>query len=156
MGRVVTGAIIIVLILALFASCQGDDPFGATTREQVRSQAAVSIAQIEAQSAVEQTAIEADAAKSTARIWAQVLPLVAIIIVGGLLIGVILYFQGKAYLMRVSHAAPPSPPFCNDQVAALQAYAARTNQTLERHGANYLLIDETTGKRVRALPKQRP
>ena len=155
MGRVLVGILAVVLSVALIASCQGADPFGATTREQVRSDAAVAIANIEASAAVEQTAVEAEAAKSTARTWAQTLPIVVLIVVGGVLTGMVLYFRWRTHLVRVSVVTPLPLPYRDDQVAALRAYAAHTNQALERHGTTYLLIDRETGKRVRALPKQR-
>lgn len=156
MGRVLVGIFAVVLSVALIASCQGSDPFGATTREQVRSDAAVAIANIEASAAIEQTAIEAEVAKSTARTWAQTLPIVALIAVGGVLTGMVLYFRWRTHLVRVSLVTSPPLPYCDDQVAALRAYAARTDQVLERHGTTYLLVDRTTGKRVRALPKNTP
>ena len=156
MGRVLVGILAVALSVVLIASCQGSDPFGATTREQVRSQAAVTIADIEARAAVEQTALESEAAKSTARIWAQTLPIVALIIVAGVLTGMLLYFRWRTHLVRVALVTPVPLPSHDDQVAALRAYAARTNQALERHGATYLLVDRTTGRRVRALPKNTP
>ena len=154
MGRVMVGILAVALSVLLIASCQGNDPLGATTREQVRSQAAVTIADIEARAAVEQTALETEAAKSTARTWAQTLPTVALIVVGGVLVGMILYFRWRTHLMRVSMVAPEPLPYYDDQVMALRSYAERTNQVLERHGTTYVLVDPT-GKRVRALPKRR-
>lgn len=155
MGRAISAVIIVLLALLLVVSCQGNDPFGATTREQVRSEAAVAIAQIEADASIRQTAIEADAAKTTTLAWTQTVVVLALILTGGVLGGLIVYFQGKAYLVSVKPSSPALLDLC-DPASLLKHHAARSNLLLDRVGGNYLLTDPTTGKRIRVLPRQRP
>ena len=155
MGRTVSAALIVLPALVLVASCQGNDPFGVTTREQVRSEAAVAIAQIGATAAIQQTALESEATKTTTRAWTQTVVVLALIVTGGVLGGLIVYFQGKAYLVRVMRAPSPALPDSYDPVTLLNRHAARSNLLLERAGDSYLLTDPVTGKRVRVLPKQR-
>ena len=155
MRRAISAVIIVLLALLLVVSCQGNDPFGATTREQVRSEAAVAIADIEAQAAVEQATLHAKAAEATARTWSHTLLMLAIVVVGGVLFGLILYFQGKAYLVRVSHHSTLTLPVYNDAFEVLRTHASRSNLLLEQSGEIYILTDPVTGRRIRALPKQR-
>ena len=125
--------------LYFIATCT-TDPFGATTREQIRANAAVQIAQTQAATQVQTTAT-----------WAGVLPVLAVIIVFGVLAGIVLYFRGKAHLMQLQAAS--FLPEVADYDEAIGIYAALTNQRLITHQGEYYLVDQTTGKTVRARPK---
>jgi hypothetical protein len=137
----------ILLVLPLVSGCLyfiatcARDPFGATTREHIRSQAAITIAQIEATAQVQ-----------TSAIWAGVLPVLALIIVLGVLASIGLYFCGKAFLMRKA-PSPLTLSEATDYDAAIGIYAALTNQRLLVHQGEYYLVDPTTGTTVRARPK---
>lgn len=129
----------VVLYLAL--SCTAD-PFGATTREQIRATAAVQIAQTQAAAQVQTTVA-----------WVGVLPVLALIIVLGALAGIVLYFRGKAHLAQLQASSPLLLPETADYDEAIQIYAALTNQRLLLHQGEYYLEDHETGKVVRARPK---
>ena len=118
------------------------DPFGATTREQIRANAAIQIAQTQAATQVQTTAT-----------WAGVLPVLAVIIVFGVLAGIVLYFRGKAHLMQLQATSPLPLPEVADYDEAIGIYAALTNQRLITHQGEYYLVDQATGKTVRARPK---
>lgn len=76
MLRTLFGVLLLGGCLYLIATCT-NDPFGATTREQIRANAAVQIAQTQATAQVQTTAT-----------WAGVLPVLAVIIVLGVLAGI--------------------------------------------------------------------
>ena len=140
----------IVLLIWLLAGFNWTDPFGATTRETLRTKAQVEIARVEAQAQVETAKVEAQAAIQTTNAWTSTLPVLLLIVVGGTLAGIILYFRGKAYLIDFEHGTPLPLP---DDEWRLRCYAARTNQRLSVRSGSYYLTDPRTGKRVRALPK---
>ena len=93
------------------------DPFGMTTRTEMRTQAAVDIAQTQAQAAVtianaqanaqiESTRLLADAVKVQAReerkqteAWTGVLPLLLIIMVGGGAVWLLIMYQGRMLVL---------------------------------------------------------
>jgi hypothetical protein len=127
-----------VYLIAIGAS----DPFGATTREQIRANAAVQIAQTQAAAQVQ-----------TAATWASVLPAVTVIIVLGVLASIVLYFRGKVYVAQQQTAPPLSLPEVTDYDEAIGVYAALTNQRLIVHQGEYYLVDQATGKTLRARPK---
>ena len=134
---------IVALVIFAAASCGDTDPFGATTRERLRTEAAVRIAQTEAAAQVQ-----------TAATWASTLPVVAVVIVAGVLAGIVLYFRGRAYLSAVERGPQGALPSPSDAVHTLRLYAERTNQRLSVHEGQYYLTDRATGKTVKALPKR--
>lgn len=93
------------------------DPFGMTTRTEIRTQAAVDIAQTQAQAAVaianaqanaqiESTRLLADAVKVQAHeerkqteAWTGVLPLLLVILVGGGAVWLLIMYQGRLLLL---------------------------------------------------------
>ena len=152
--RWLLGAGVLALLIPVFSSCVATDPLGATTRERMRSEAAVRIAQAAAAAQVQASQLEASSAVQTATIWAAALPVLVLILVAGALAGVVLYFRGKAYLLAVARSAPPATPPLPDYERVLRDYAARTNQQLHRRSDGYYLVDRRTGKAVRALVKQ--
>lgn len=103
------------------------DPFGMTTRTEIRSQTAVDIAQTQAQAEVaiantqanaqiESTRLLADAVKEQAReerkqteAWTGVLPLVLLILAGGGTVWLLIMYQGRMLLSltRTGMALPP-------------------------------------------------
>lgn len=141
MLRFLTALCVLGVCLYLAASCTSD-PFGATTREQIRADAAVHIAQTNAAAQVQIT-----------EAWAGVLPVLALIIVVGVLAGIVLYFRGKAYLVQLQAAPPLLLPETTDYEEAIGIYAALTSQRLLVHQGEYYLVDQTSGKTVRARPK---
>lgn len=141
MLRLLTAVFVLSACLYLAASCT-TDPFGATTREQIRANAAVQIAQTQAAAQVQTTAT-----------WAGVLPILALIIVLGVLACIVLYFRGKAHLMRLQVSPPLLLPETVDYDEAIGIYASLTNQRLIVHQGEYYLVDQASGKTVRARPK---
>lgn len=127
--------------LYFIATCT-TDPFGATTREQIRANADIQIAQTQAAAQVQTTAT-----------WAGVLPVLALIIVLGVLAGIVLYFRGKAHLMQLQAGPPLLLPDPADYDEAIGIYATLTNQRLIVHQGEYYLVDQASGKIVRARPK---
>ena len=154
----ITRATLLVLALTLFGlllvSCTGTDPLGMTTREQIRGDTAITIADMEAQAAVKQTALETAASQENAKVWASVLPSLALILVVGVILCMIIYYRGRAHLMQVAYLYP-APSALPDQTGEqlLQLYAASTSQSLVFNNGAYYLTDPATGKTVRALPK---
>ena len=98
MMRWIGGLAALVLLLWLLFGVDWTNPLGATTREQLRTKAAVEIARVEAQAQVETAQVEAAAAVQTTTAWTSTLPVLLLIVVGGALAGIVLYFRGKAYL----------------------------------------------------------
>lgn len=141
MLRILFGIPLLGVCLYLIANSI-TDPFGATTREQIRADAAVRIAQTNAAAQVQTTAA-----------WAGVLPVLALIIVLGVLAGIVLYFRGKAYLVQLQASPPLLVPETTDYEEAISIYAALTNQRLVVHQGEYYLVDQASGKTVRARPK---
>ena len=144
-----------LICAALLHGCTVADPLALTAREQIRSNAAVSIAEAEARAQIETARYAAEADITTTQTWAGMLPLAALIVVGGVLGGIVFYFQGKAYLVRVEYASGERfPPLPADHRRKLDAYARATDQRLELVDGQYYLVDKQDGRRVRALPKR--
>ena len=141
MLRLLTAVSILGACLYLAASCT-NDPFGATTREEIRATAAVQVAQTQAAAQVQTTVA-----------WVGVLPVLAFIIVFGALAGIVLYFRGKAHLAQLQATSPLLLPETVDYDEAIGIYAALTNQRLLVHQGEYYLVDQASGKTVRARPK---
>jgi hypothetical protein len=121
-----------IFTISLLTSCALNDPLGATTRQQVRTDGAVRIAEAEAHAQIESARYAAEAQVDTARTWAASLPTVLLIVVGGVLAGIIFYFRGRAYLTQVERSASLSPtPLSAVQQAKLADYARQTGQQLE-------------------------
>mgnify|MGYP000913871801 CR=1 FL=1 len=84
------------------------------------SQARIGVAQAQADATRYASAQEAEATKYTAKeqtaqagIYASIAPLIMGMLVVAVLAGIVLYYRGKAHLVRVSHEAQlllPSPP----------------------------------------------
>lgn len=100
------------------------DPFGMTTRTEIRTQAAVNIAQTQAQAAVaianaqanaqiESNRLLADAAKVQAReerkqteAWTGVLPLLLLILAGAGAVWLLIMYQGRLLLVLANKGLP--------------------------------------------------
>ena len=90
------------------------------TAAQTEAQARIGVAQAQADATKYASAQAADAAKYTAKeqtaqagIYASIAPLIMGMLVVAVLAGIVLYYRGKAHLVRVSHEAQlllPSPP----------------------------------------------
>lgn len=89
--------IVWITIAFVLVGCFGD-PLAFTQRTQIRANADVAIAQAERDAVV--GAAEAEASKSQA--WAMVAVPLAIVIMGGLAVIVIVYWQGKIYHDRMA------------------------------------------------------
>ena len=82
------------------------------------------------------------------------LPLLLVILVGGALAGLILYFRGRAYLVSVERGTHPSPTLISPaHRRKLADYARQTGQQLEQVDGQYYLVDQHSGRHVKALPK---
>lgn len=136
------------------SGCTLSDPLGATTRTQIRADGAVQIAEAQAQAQIESARYAAEAKEATARTWADTLPVVVLILVGGALAGILCYFRGRAYLLWVERGA--YPPITRSPAAhtrRLADYARQTGQQLEMVNGQYYLVDQQSGRRFKALPK---
>ena len=152
--RLLLALLVAGLVTALLlTNCQVSDPMGATTRERIRSDGAVRVAEAEAHARAEVARYKAEAEIATTRTWATILPTALLIIVGGLLAGIVLYFQGRAYLMRID-ALTPAGGLSRHRRRQLEAYAQETGCILEVVDDSYYLLDKQSGKRIRAIPRR--
>jgi len=161
-----------------------------TTREEVRSQtaiettrletqAAVDIANIEAFALVESTRLMADAAKVQAQeqrqavqVWANVLPLLMLLVVGGGAVWLFVVYHGRMMLVladkgiffpyRISIAQGWQQPSNQtpdmsqtmsgtDHEEVLRGYANTYNLHVRVENGYYLLVDRTTQQVVKQL-----
>lgn len=134
----------LALIFALLFLVACADPLGMTERQRVRSNAYVEAARVQAE------AQKTVAAQETVRtgLVVAVLPWLAIIIVGGAVVGVVVWWQGRIHLARVERAPasmPALPP--SSQMVELRQLAARQGYGLEIEGSIAYLID-AGGQRV--------
>ncbi len=205
MGRIlVTLLIISIMIWSITSACIRlyTDPFGMTTREEVRShtaiettrletQAAVDIANVKAFALIESTRLEthaqieltrlmADAAKVQAQeqrqatqAWANILPMLMLIVVGGVAIWLFIAYYGRIMLILVEKGTLFScfaPTTSRDrqrpkrQAAGmnetesgvmheevLRHYASTHDLNIRTENGYYLLIDRTTKQVVQQL-----
>lgn len=146
-------AIVLLVATLLFSACSLDDPFGATTRAQIRSNAQVRIAEADAQAQIVVAQETSEAKVQTAQTWAATLPIALLIVVVGIIGAIIVTYQGKIYLARATNddigPALPAPM----PLDKLQDHANRTGQGLYIEDGVYYLVDNT-GKMARALPRR--
>ena len=144
-----------LIVTLLLSNCNAQDPLGMTTREQVRAEGVVRVAELEANAQIESARHQKESSIATTEAWTQTLPALLLILVGGVLVGIILYFQGKAYLIQVEQSSfQPNPLSTSTLQQKLSAYTQHTGQQLEIVDGIYYLIDPHSGKRWRALPKR--
>ena len=135
-------------------SCTLSDPLGATTRTQIRADGAVQIAEAQAHAQIESARYAAEAQEVTVRTWADTLPIVVLILVGGALAGLLCYFRGRAYLLWAARGVyPPITRSPAEHTRRLADYARQTGQQLEMVNGQYYLVDQQSGRRFKALPK---
>jgi len=143
----------LLVAITLLTGCSFDDPFGATTRTQMRSSAQVRVAEAQAQAQISVAAESGEAKVKTAQIWAGTLPIALLIIAVGVIGAIIFIYQGKIYLARAENPQPLPPalpaPISLDK---LKDHAKNTGQELYIEGGVYYLVDQF-GKTTRALPR---
>lgn len=156
------------------------DPFGMTTRTEMRTQAAVAIANAQANAQIESTRLLADAVKVQAHeelkkteAWTGVLPLLLVILVGGGAVWLLIMYQGQLLLPlarrsvtlpyltslnRENKAQPKSSTLENlkeasefDPEEALKHYATKHNLAIRQENGYYLLIHQSTKQVVKQL-----
>lgn len=205
MGRVLVTLLIIgVIIWSITSACTRlyTDPFGMTTREEVRShtaiettrletQAAVDIANVEAFALIESTRLEthaqiestrlmADAAKvqaqeqrQAAQAWANILPMLMLIVAGGGAIWLFIVYHGRMMLVlaengilfpyfapttsrdrqrpkrRATGMSETESGVVHEEV--LRHYASTHNLNIRTENGYYLLIDQATQRVVKQL-----
>lgn len=89
--------IVLIAIAFVLTGCF-NDPFAMTQRTQIKANAAVAIAQAERDAAI--GAAEAEASKAHA--WAMVAVPLAIVIMGGVAVCLVVWWQGKIYHARAT------------------------------------------------------
>jgi hypothetical protein len=131
--------------MLLLAGCLAD-PAGMTTRQQIRSSAAIEVArqQAEAEKA-HAAALEHAATQQTIQtgiVWA-VLPWVVLIIVGGAVAAIVVWWQGKIWHTRTLMVGRPRQPAAlpGPSLADLKALAARNGYHIEVDGQTAYLVD---------------
>lgn len=127
--------IVLVGMFWLLTGCAID--FNATERTQIRANADVAVAQAERDAAI--GAAQAEASKSQA--WAMVAVPLAIVIMGGVAVVVVVWWQGKIYHARattpIAQLLPGQPEF----YPALRQVARRQNARITIVGNSYYLVD---------------
>lgn len=205
MGRVLVTLLIIGVIIWSITSAFTSlytDPFGMTTREEVRShtaiettrletQAAVDIANLEASALIESTRLETQAQiestrlmanatkvrakeqRQTAQVWANVLPILMLIIVGGGAVWLFIVYHGRMMLALVEKGVlssnwiafvPSNWQQPKRQASGMSAtvsgvtheevlrrYADTHNLNIRLENGYYLLVDGTTQQVVKQL-----
>ena len=136
-----------LFVLSLLAICLTGclyDPMGATTRAQIRARADVEVAQANRDAAI--GVAQADASKSHA--WAMSAPFLTAIVMGGLVILAIVYWQGRIHLERTKQGAPPIaalPALPRKQLptlAQLRLLAEQQGMSVEVQGNTAYLLNE--------------
>jgi hypothetical protein len=138
--------ILLAFTMLLLVGCLRD-PGGMTTRQQIRSSAAIEVArqQAEAEKA-HAAALEHAATQQTIQagiMWA-VLPWIVLIIMGGAVAGITVWWQGKIWHTRtlmVGHTRPPTA-LPGPGLAELKALAARNGYHIELDGHVLYLMDD--------------
>lgn len=139
----------------LLTNCNVHDPLGATTREQVRSEGAIRVAELESNAQMESARYAKESRIAVTQAWTQTLPTLLLIIVAGTLVGIILYFQGKAYLIQIERSTgQPNSPLASVVAQKLSTYTQQSGKQLDVVDGIYYLRDPESGKRWRALPKR--
>ena len=138
--------------ITLLSACSFDDPFGATTRTQMRSSAQVQVAQAQANAQIAVAEESTEAKVKTAQTWAPIVPVALLIIVCGVIGAIIVTYQGKIYLARTENPQPMPPALPPVVLDRLKDHAHNTGKQLYLDEGVYYLVDQF-GKTVRALPR---
>lgn len=138
--------IVLISLIWLLVGCIGD-PVGITERTQIRANATVAVAQAERDAAI--GVAEAEASKSQA--WALVIIPALLIVIGGAIVGVIVWWQGRIYYARVTRQVTQPLTFTVCSRQDLISYARRHGGQLaiDDHGYKVYLPD---GQVQRLLP----
>ena len=138
--------------ITLLSGCSFDDPFGATTRTQMRSSAQVQVAQAQAQAQISVAQESTEAKVKTAQTWAPIVPIALLIIVCGVIGAIIVTYQGKIYLARSENPKPLPPALPPVVLDRLKDHARNTGKQIYLEDGVYYLVDQF-GKTTRALPR---
>jgi len=138
--------------ITLLSGCSFDDPFGATTRTQMRSSAQVQVAQAQANAQIAVAEESTEAKVKTAQTWAPIVPIALLIIVCGVIGAIIVTYQGKIHLARTENPLPMPPALPPVVLDKLKDHARNTGKQLYFQNGTYYLVDQT-GKAIRALPR---
>lgn len=145
MSKVITFFLLIVIL----AGC-GIDPMGRTTREQIRADSAVAIAQADERARIAVAEAEASATIAKHSVWADVLP-TALVIIGFIAIGALwLNWRGRYAMAALER---PQQPTVAPQPTLGQLYrlAERQGYTLRIEGDVAYLMDGEVVKGRRLL-----
>ena len=138
--------------ITLLSGCSFDDPFGATTRTQMRSSAQVQVAQAQANAQIVVAEESTEAKVKTAQTWAPVVPVALLIIVFGVIGAIVVMYQGKIYLARAENPQPMPPALPPVVLDRLKDHAYNTGKQIYLEDGVYYLVDQF-GKTTRALPR---
>lgn len=152
------GVVLLVVAVHFLAGCTAD-PLGATSRTQIRADAAVAVAQADADSkariaeANAKAIIGAEQEKARAKIatnqaWAATVPVALVVIFGGLVVLLVVNWQGRIWY---KYAERGTPMLDAKQRVLLTGYA-------QEHGMKIKVVDQTIyltngQKTIKALPK---
>jgi hypothetical protein len=148
--------LILLMAFLVTAGCL-PDPAGMTTREQLRSHAQIEAARLQAQAA------QHAATQETIRtgIVAAAIPWVALIIMAGIVIAIIAYWQGRIWHTRTGcelrvASYHPSPLAPRNSLPDLMLLAQRQGYQVEIDGPTAYLLD-AAGRRIgqRSLTERR-
>jgi hypothetical protein len=135
----------ITLLTLLLTGCT--NWLGMTTRTQIRADADVRIAQLQAE------AEKAAAVQETVRagLWAGMVPMALGIVAAGVIVAILVWWQGRIWLERTKQAAhlttPPALATRGPSLRQLQSLAAQEGYELVIDGNTAYLID-SAGRRV--------
>lgn len=137
----------LVALTILLSGC-GKDPFGATSRERVRSDAQVRIAEQDARARIGVAEQNARARIETANVWASVLPTLGILLVVGVGLGLYIHYNAQVTIARIQHEPRPAlaAPTAYD---LLEMYAdTRGLHVLQNQDGTIILVSKITGEIV--------
>ena len=142
-----------LLFLVIFLAGCSINPMGATSREQIRSDAAVAIAQADKEARIAVAEAEASAIVAKHSVWADVLP-TALVIIGAIVIGALwLNWRGR-YALAALERTPPAIVVQQPAIPTLgqlHQLAERQGMTISVRGDIAYLVDangEVKGQRL--------
>lgn len=138
----------LIFLAFLLAGCL-DNPTGMTTRTEIRAQAHIEAARLEADAAKH----AANQATIRTSLVVAILPWLALIVMGGIVAAIVVWWQGRIAHTQTLLAGQPLQPPRSPRLADLKRMAHRQGYQIEIENQVAYLVD-CNGRQIgqRALP----